>query len=124
MHGADFFLDENAGCTIGDECLISDSVKFWGTDGHAIYDIDTGKVINRIHGNISIGNHVWIGQAARFTKNARVASNSIVGMASLVTKAFDQENVIIAGLPAEIVKTKVNWDYRAPYFISGNIFDS
>ena len=122
IHGADFFLDENSGCVIGDNCLISDSVKFWGSDGHAIIDLQTNQVINSVSGPITIGQHTWIGQAVRITKNARVARNSIIGMASVVTKAFTEENVILVGQPAKIVKRDVNWDFRSPFLLTINSY--
>ena len=33
-----------------------------------------------------------------------IADNSIVGWGSIVTKEFNEPNVIIAGIPAKIVK--------------------
>ena len=41
-----------------------------------------------------------------------IADNSIVGWGSIVTKEFNEPNVIIAGIPAKIVKRGINWDRR------------
>ena len=45
-------------------------------------------------------------------KNVKIADNSIVGWGSIVTKEFNEPNVIIAGIPAKIVKRGINWDRR------------
>ena len=116
IHGADFFLDENGGCIIGDDCMLSDSIKVWGSDGHSILSQTTGEVLNSVKHPVIIGNHVWIGQAVRLTKNAQVPAYSVVGMASLVTKEFKEPNSLIAGVPAKIIKKDINWHRLSPMF--------
>lgn len=61
---------------------------------------------------IEIGKHVWIGKDSKIGKNVKIADNSIVGWGSIVTKEFNEPNVIIAGIPAKIVKRGINWDRR------------
>ena len=36
-------------------------------------------------------------------KNVRILDNSIVGWGSIVTKEFNEPNVIIAGIPAKML---------------------
>ena len=62
--------------------------------------------------SIEIGKHVWIGKDSKIGKNVKIADNSIVGWGSIVTKEFNEPNVIIAGIPAKIVKRGINWDRR------------
>ena len=45
-------------------------------------------------------------------QECEIADNSIVGWGSIVTKEFNEPNVIIAGIPAKIVKRGINWDRR------------
>lgn len=45
-------------------------------------------------------------------KNVKISDNSIVGWGSIVTRKFDEPNVIIAGIPAKVVKRGVNWDRK------------
>ena len=47
-------------------------------------------------------------------KQAQIANNSIVGIRSIVTKKFEKTNVVLAGNPAKVVKTGVNWDRAYP----------
>lgn len=56
-----------------------------------------------------IGNHVWIGEHCYILKNATISDNSVVGSMSVVTKRFDEENVVIAGNPAKIYRRNVMW---------------
>ncbi len=60
--------------------------------------------------SIVIGCDNYIGSAVRFTPGSGIANHSIVGVASVVTKRFSQDYVMIAGVPARIVKD--NYDYR------------
>lgn len=62
--------------------------------------------------SIEIGRHVWVGKDDKIGKNVCIADNSIVGWGSIVTKRFDEPNVILAGIPAKVVKRGVNWDRK------------
>jgi acetyltransferase-like isoleucine patch superfamily enzyme len=42
-------------------------------------------------------------------KGSFIKDNSIIATGSVVTKAFEESNVIIAGSPAKIVKENVSW---------------
>ena len=99
---------------IGKECLFAAGIVFRTGDYHTILDVNTGAVLNH-NKNICIGNHVWIADACMLLKGAAVADNTIIGARSLVNKPFEQTNVIIAGVPARVVKENVNWDRRPPY---------
>ena len=97
--------------SIGRDCMISSDVTIRSTDGHAIYELGTGKIINRAR-PIVIGDHVWIGAGVTLMKGAGVASNSVIGRASMVTRRFDEENVVLAGTPAKVVRNQIMWDRR------------
>lgn len=104
---------------IGEDCLMSTDIRCWG-DGHSVLDCGTKKLLNPPPPEpIKIGNHVWIGERVTLTKNAQIADNSIVGIASVVTKKFTESNVVIAGSPARIVKKGITWDIKSPSEYSG-----
>lgn len=98
---------------IGSECLFADGV-LWTGDWHTIYDCNDGKVLNP-NADICVGNHVWLARGSLLLKGTKIADNSIVGARSVVNKKFEQTNVVVAGVPARIVKENVNWDVRAPH---------
>ncbi|MEF9940576.1 MAG: acyltransferase [Clostridium sp.] len=97
------------GCTIaiGDNCLFSSDIVFRTGDSHSILDLD-GNRINPAQ-DIIVKNHVWIGNKVIVTKGASIAENSIVGTGAIVTKKFDETNVVITGVPAKITKENINW---------------
>lgn len=84
--GCKIYLDEQASCIIGEDCMFSDQITVWPTDGHAILDNDTGEILNTASEPIVIGNHVWIGQGARITKNAQIGNNCIIGGGSCLQR--------------------------------------
>lgn len=115
IHGAVIFLNEkNANVSIGNNCLFSNSIVIWATDGHAVMDKNTGKILNHIQHPVTVEDNCWIGWGVILTKNARISRHSVVGAGSIVTGNFDRENVIIAGNPAKIIKTDICWDEHTP----------
>ncbi|OXY82112.1 acyltransferase [Oceanimonas doudoroffii] len=105
--------DGDEKCTIGDDCLFSWGIKMRTSDGHSVIDIATDKAIN-IPRDILIGNHVWVGEDVKFLKGSSIPDNCIVGSYAVVTKAFLEQNIAIAGFPASVIKRGVNWDRRMP----------
>ena len=97
---------------IGNDCLFSYNIIFRTSDGHAIYNQTDGKILNKPQSGINIGDHVWIGVGAIILKDISIASNSIVGAGSTVTKKSDEPNVILAGSPARVIKRNVNWKHE------------
>ena len=109
--GTTFQLNEtNASVEIEENCMFSNDIVFWATDGHAIFNLGDNFAYNTPK-TIKIGKHVWIGNGAKLTKGAVIPNDSIVALGSVVSKDFSQEsNIIIAGNPARIVKHNINWN--------------
>jgi acetyltransferase-like isoleucine patch superfamily enzyme len=130
------FIDKNFGCSgidikmndgyenvfIGEDCLFSHGISIRTSDGHSIVDLNTGHAIN-VPLDVYIGSHVWIGEDVRILKGTYIPNNSVIGGYSVVTKKFadTDENSIIAGIPAKIVKKNINWDRRRPDEINSNM---
>ena len=93
------------------EPIIGANVVERGTTNGTITDLD-GNPLNHAE-SIEIGRHVWVGKDVKIGKNVRIADNSIVGWGSIVTRRFDEPNVILAGIPAKVVKRGINWDRRS-----------
>ena len=115
-----FYLDENSSFLLGDSNIFSQEVKVWCSDGHSIIDNNTKKIINKPLLPVVIKNHRWIGYNVSITKNVQLPNNTIVGLASVVTKKFFEENTVVAGNPAKIVKRNVTWDIRNSYYIESH----
>ena len=113
--GCSFQMHETgASVKIGNDCLFSNSISIWATDGHSLLDAKTNKILNPITNAIEIGNHVWIGEGVKILKNVHIADNSVVGAASVVCKRFDTPNVTIAGNPARVIRDAITWDRLSP----------
>lgn len=105
-----YLQDDKSTVSIGKDCMFSWGIDVWCTDVHTILDMD-GNITN--YGkSIEIQDHVWVGKDSKIGKNTKISKDSIIGWNSVVTKEFNETNVIIAGNPAQIVKTGINWDAR------------
>jgi acetyltransferase-like isoleucine patch superfamily enzyme len=107
---------ESGGISIGEQCMISRDVEIRTSDSHALVDLSTRRRINTAKA-VTIGDHVWIGAHSMISKGAAIPHDSVVGAMSFVNKGFDEPNVVIAGVPARVVRTGVTWDRgrRAKY---------
>lgn len=99
---------------IGNDCAIATDCIIRCGDGHTIIDSVSGEPLNPPR-DIIIGHHVWIGARSMILKGAYIPNNSIVGAMSLVNKAFDEQNIMLAGTPARIINHDVSWDMNAWY---------
>ncbi|WP_175915748.1 MULTISPECIES: acyltransferase [unclassified Burkholderia] len=93
---------------IGKGCMLSSGITFRATDGHAIFDVSTGELLNKSK-PIFIGDNCWIGSEAVIMKGSVIPNNVIVGSRSLVAKVFHEENVVLAGVPAKIIRRNCGW---------------
>lgn len=105
--------DGDETCIIGDNALFSWGIKIRTSDGHSVIDLDTNKAIN-LPRDVIIGNKVWVGEDVSFLKGAKILNDCVVGSRSVVTKAFNETNCVIAGFPANIVKKNIKWDREKP----------
>lgn len=103
----------NTSIKIGKNCMFSSDIEIRTSDGHAIYDINTKELCNPDQ-DIIIGEHVWIGHGVSVLKGCTIASNTIIGTHSVVTKDCVSENSIYAGIPAKKIKENVMWDHCSP----------
>jgi len=117
LSGGSISCEYGGGCIeIGKECMGGFGIMIRATDGHAVYDMDAGKRIND-NQDIKIGNHVWLSARCNILKGSEIADNSIVAAAALVNGKFADNNVIIAGIPAKVVRRNINWhrNYNMPF---------
>ncbi len=98
---------------IGDDFLTSLNLYIRNSDGHTIYETNELKPINIPKFGVHIGNHVWCGYDVAILKDADIPSNCVIGTGAVVGKGVWQENSILAGVPAKMVRTGVNWDKRS-----------
>ncbi len=102
--------EPNLSLSIGDDFLNSLGCYIRLADGHTIIDMRTNEVINIPKSGITIGDHVWVGYDVIILKDSSIPSNSVVGAGSLIANHFYEENSIIAGVPARIIRNEISWN--------------
>lgn len=98
---------EGSRIIIGNDCLFSSEIVFRTGDSHSLLDM-SGNRINPA-ADIIIDNHVWVGHRVMINKGVRISADSMIGTGAVVTKSVDEKNVVIAGVPAKVVKREINW---------------
>ena len=95
--------------------------EVWGSDGHSIYNNKTKELINRTKNPVIIGDHCWFGLKCTILKNSLIPNNTVIGTSSVVSGNYTEENTIIAGIPARVVKKNINWNDISPIAYNKNI---
>jgi acetyltransferase-like isoleucine patch superfamily enzyme len=101
------YLGGAGGLEIGDECIVGQYLSCH-PENHNYDDI----TISIRHQGVSrkgikIGKNCWIGSKVTILDGVEIGAGSIIAAGSVVTKSFD-ENSIIGGVPAKLLKSRTN----------------
>lgn len=92
--------------TIGRYCAISWNCTIIDNDMHEIID---GQPESRQRRDfVRIGDHVWVGASAIVLKGVTIGANSVVAAGAIVTRDV-QPGTLVAGVPAQLVRTIAGW---------------
>lgn len=89
------------GCLFGDNVFITDN--YHGNSKKEILDIPPLKRDLITKGKTIIGNNVWCGRNVSILSGVSIGNNVIIGANAVITHDFE-DNVIVAGVPAKVVK--------------------
>lgn len=106
-------LTSGVGVSIGRDCLFASGVSIRGSSHHGLWDLETGKLLNPEVG-IDIGDHVWLGDQVVALNKAGIPSGSVVAARSIVNKSFTDTHSLLAGAPASVRRTGVDWTHEFP----------
>lgn len=95
----------------GEDCMLSADILIMNSDCHCISCGDEECV--NLSSGIVIGNHVWIGRGASLFKNAKLGDGCVLGAYSVLSKGFSENNCVVAGNPAKIIKSNVSWSRKS-----------
>ena len=101
--------EPNSKVTIGNDCMFANDIDVRTGDSHSILDARSNERINQAK-NVTIADHVWVGAHTSILKGSILTKNTIVATRSVVTKPFEEEGVLIAGIPAKVIRQNITWD--------------
>lgn len=99
------YIDAFGNITIGDNVSIAHGVTILSAN-HQYKDYD--KMINDqgvVKRPLKIENNIWIGAKATLLGGITVKSGTIIAAGAVVTKNYG-ENVVLAGIPAKVIKMR------------------
>ncbi len=91
---------------VGDNCAIAWDCEFLDEDFHEI----TYEGKKEREKGIHIGNKVWIGAGVKVYQGTIIPNGCVIASNSIVRGVFTEENVIIGGNPAKVIKKEINWN--------------
>lgn len=98
-------INARSGVSIGDDVTLSDGVKIISTGYDIEHWIKTAEKIHIENDPIVIGNHCWIGANSIILPGVKITGEYVVVAAGAVlTKDIPESKVIVAGVPAKIIK--------------------
>lgn len=104
--GAYNFLSGQGGIKIGKQVIIGPYVKIF-SENHNFSDLDTPiKYQGEQRAEVTINDNCWIGAGSIILAGVNIPKGTVVGAGSIVTKSIEKENMIIAGTPAKIIKSR------------------
>ena len=91
------------GVKVGDDCIFGNYVSLH-SENHNFQDLDTPIRLQGIsRKGIEIGSNCWIGAKVTILDGAKVGSGCVIAANAVVRGEFP-DNVVIAGVPAKIIK--------------------
>ena len=69
-----------------------------------------------------IGDGLYMGTGAKITSKVKLGNNISVGANSLVNKDCEQDNVLLGGMPAKVIRQEETWYIRDSVGRTGNTY--
>jgi acetyltransferase-like isoleucine patch superfamily enzyme len=97
------------GITIGDDVIMGPNVQIF-SENHNFSDIDIPiQKQGVIKQPVVIGNDCWIGASTIILAGVTIGNGCVIAAGSIVNRSFPA-NSIIAGVPAKVIKSRINTD--------------
>lgn len=104
--GAQSFLGGQGGITIGNDVIMGPGVRIFSEN----HNYDHPEIPIRLQGEsrkgVTIGNDCWIGAGSTILDGVVIEDGCIIAAGSVVTKNIEK-NSIAAGIPAKIIKKRI-----------------
>lgn len=100
------YLGGAGGLEIGDECIIGQYFSCH-PENHVAHDLETSIRHQGVtRKGIKIGRNCWIGSKVTILDGVEIGEGSIIAAGAVVTQSFPK-NIIIGGVPAKILKSRI-----------------
>ncbi len=96
---------ENSKIVLGDNLLMGPGVCLF-SGNHSTVKGQPMTFQERKEESIIIGDDVWLGAHSVITAGTHIANGVIVAAGAVVTRSITQEDVIVAGIPAKIIRER------------------
>jgi len=111
----------NGRVDIGRDCMIAKGVRIRNNDNHHIFDLGSGKRINYSK-NVLVGDCVWLGEESVLLPGAEIDVGSIVAERAVTSSCFP-DHVILAGVPAKVIRENIIWSRDNTFYFDRDNFD-
>ncbi|MEI6749528.1 MAG: acyltransferase [Bacteroidota bacterium] len=111
ISGEPYFGSEPYLVTIGDDVTITQGVTFHTHDGGVGVFRDKYPGMH-IFKPIVVGNNVFIGSNTTILPGITIGNNVVIGASSVMTKNIP-DNVVVAGIPARIIRSMQEYEQRS-----------
>lgn len=105
--GSNSFIGGQGNVEIGSDVIIGPDVKIY-SENHNMQSLE--KPI-RLQGEnrvaVKIGNNCWIGSSSIILEGVEIANGTVIAAGAIVTKSIEAENMLVAGIPAKILKSRI-----------------
>lgn len=81
-------------------------------DMHRLQDAATGERLNPFGATIRLGRHVWLCREAVVTGHVEIGHDVCVGMRAVVRGQKIPDEVVVAGVPARVVRERTTWSFE------------
>lgn len=99
------YINARSGVTIGDDVTLSYGAKIISTGYDVEHWIETGERLHVVNTPVKIGNHCWVCTDAKILPGVNISGEYVVVAAgAVVTKDIAEDRVVVAGVPAKIIK--------------------
>ena len=104
--GTNAFYGAAGGIKIGNNVIVGNFVSFH-SENHNFSDSEIPiRLQGTSHKGIVIGDNCWIGAKATILDGVHIGNGCVIAAGSVVTKSFP-DNVVIGGVPARIIKNRI-----------------
>lgn len=100
------YASKQGGVYIGDNCTCAANAYIIDSN----HQFKIGQLIKEqdlVSEKICIGSDVWIGANSTFLKGSGCGDGCVIGACSCLTRYFGEKNLVIAGVPAKILKKRI-----------------